>query len=311
MVYATFDRYSRRGSSMSQKIEANSQQSPLFMSTSCGNCGKTDLKLSLCSRCHFQKYCGKECQKAHWPEHKLVCQVGAQKEDHNDLGASNEEKLWNSIQQQSNVWQKANTAALSNPISMMVPGGNIAPLLETPFFSQQQKEKVAIDLGCGNGKSTIYLLEKGWKVIAVDKNESCLQRLGKVAQQWIKTEQLSIVHSSVEEYSFSIKPHLVVVNDVFPYCSPAKLRLVWDKIYNSLEEDGYLIGSLFDRDGSSTLTWNTCWFVDNIKFVEEFLDASPYRREICRYRPKSYKPERSNIIEFSVKKASQVKETKN
>ena len=30
-------------------------------------------KLSLCSRCQRISYCSKECQKLHWPLHKLVC----------------------------------------------------------------------------------------------------------------------------------------------------------------------------------------------------------------------------------------------
>ena len=27
-----------------------------------------------CSRCHSERYCGRECQVKHWPEHKRRCQ---------------------------------------------------------------------------------------------------------------------------------------------------------------------------------------------------------------------------------------------
>jgi len=278
---------------MAQKVEINSTQSLFSVATSCGNCGKTDLKLLQCSRCFFQQYCGKECQKAHWPQHKQVCKVAAPKK----------EKLWNHIQQQSDRCQKANTDAFSILFPPSVPSGKIAPLLETLFHFQLEQEKVAIDLGCGNGKSTIYLLERGWKVFSIDKDEKSLQLLSNVAQHWIKANKLVVVSGNVEDYSFSVKPHLVVISDVLPYCDAAKVRGIWDKIYNSLEENGYLIGSLFDQAGASIIPWRTCWFVDNIKFVEDLLDASAYRREICRYRPKNNRIERSNIIEFGAKKA--------
>ena len=44
--------------------------------TRCAYCGKGEadgVKLLLCSRCRNVKYCDRECQKAHWPEHKLTC----------------------------------------------------------------------------------------------------------------------------------------------------------------------------------------------------------------------------------------------
>ena len=40
----------------------------------CDSCGTTDAsKLKLCSRCLKVRFCGEACQRAAWPEHKLVC----------------------------------------------------------------------------------------------------------------------------------------------------------------------------------------------------------------------------------------------
>lgn len=38
----------------------------------CANCSKTNCKLR-CSKCSTVYYCGPECQKAHWQEHKKIC----------------------------------------------------------------------------------------------------------------------------------------------------------------------------------------------------------------------------------------------
>ena len=50
---------------------------------SCGQCGTsgTDIKLRRCARCHFQTYCGENCQKAHWSLHKLNCKVVEKPQD--------------------------------------------------------------------------------------------------------------------------------------------------------------------------------------------------------------------------------------
>ncbi len=42
----------------------------------CGKCGReetVDRKLQNCSRCIWQGYCNRDCQRAHWSEHKKVC----------------------------------------------------------------------------------------------------------------------------------------------------------------------------------------------------------------------------------------------
>ena len=42
----------------------------------CANCKSeqsSSVKLSSCARCKKVKYCSKECQKNHWPKHKISC----------------------------------------------------------------------------------------------------------------------------------------------------------------------------------------------------------------------------------------------
>lgn len=43
----------------------------------CARCQKPAAKLR-CSRCHVMRYCGEACHKAHWEDHKLLCERLAQ-----------------------------------------------------------------------------------------------------------------------------------------------------------------------------------------------------------------------------------------
>ena len=39
----------------------------------CANCERTEPTMSSCARCGLVKYCGRDCQRAHWKEHKTLC----------------------------------------------------------------------------------------------------------------------------------------------------------------------------------------------------------------------------------------------
>jgi hypothetical protein len=54
-----------------------------YQEPSCFKCGKTEVELgnapNKCARCQRAWYCGKDCQKAHWKDHKPVCIPPAQR----------------------------------------------------------------------------------------------------------------------------------------------------------------------------------------------------------------------------------------
>jgi len=56
----------------------STQDSPNAGATSCARCGKSASEagkqaLMKCSRCLKTMYCGRECQTAHWKQHKAIC----------------------------------------------------------------------------------------------------------------------------------------------------------------------------------------------------------------------------------------------
>ncbi len=45
------------------------------------------------------------------------------------------------------------------------------------FFSRESLSKTALDIGCGSGIDTIYLLNNGWQVTAIEKEAGGIQQL--------------------------------------------------------------------------------------------------------------------------------------
>ena len=39
----------------------------------CAGCKRPGVGLRACSRCHAARYCSRECQAGHWPQHKREC----------------------------------------------------------------------------------------------------------------------------------------------------------------------------------------------------------------------------------------------
>lgn len=51
---------------------------PIHAAHVCAHCGRKDEegeRLEVCAGCRDRKYCNKECQKAHWKLHKIICSI--------------------------------------------------------------------------------------------------------------------------------------------------------------------------------------------------------------------------------------------
>ena len=101
----------------------------------------------------------------------------------------------------------------------------------------------AIDLGCGDGTETAFLLTRGWYVHAVDGAEAGIKRLiEKIPQearvrlqtQVAKFEKVTLPQTDLIHASYSI-----------PFCHPDHFPALWGKIKNALNSGGRFAGQLF------------------------------------------------------------------
>ena len=113
--------------------------------------------------------------------------------------------------------------------------------------------RFAIDLGCGAGRDTQLLLERGWSVLAIDGHAQAIARLH--ARPVCATAGARLT-TRVETFEQADLPPCDLLNASFalPFCPPGAFGALWQKINASIRPGGRFSGQFFgDRDSWSIL----------------------------------------------------------
>ncbi|AKG24127.1 class I SAM-dependent methyltransferase [Calothrix sp. 336/3] len=106
----------------------------------------------------------------------------------------------------------------------------------------------AVDLGCGDGRDTIEILNQGWQVLAIDAEPEAIQRL-------TNRPQVNLAHLETQIVKFedlNLPQNIDLINASFslPFCLPQSFPILWQKIVNSLRPGGRFCGQLFGEQDS-------------------------------------------------------------
>lgn len=110
------------------------------------------------------------------------------------------------------------------------------------FIEIERKTGKAIDLGCGAGRDTIFLIKNNWKVIGIDKEntkEMILENLNDKEKDCFRYFKSEFEDINLESNN------LVVANYSIPFCKKTKFPEFWDKIINSIEKERIFCRKLF------------------------------------------------------------------
>lgn len=110
------------------------------------------------------------------------------------------------------------------------------------FIEMKIKPSNAIDLGCGAGRDTIYLIKNGWNVLSIDKEDTGKFISGKLNEEEIK--RFRFVRQDFENIELE-KNNLLVANFSIPFCKKDCFNELWNKITNSILKERILCGKFF------------------------------------------------------------------
>lgn len=139
------------------------------------------------------------------------------------------------------------------------------------------KEKIkhgkAIDLGCGMGNDTIFLLKNNWEVISIDKEnveKDILERLDDEEIKRFKFERQKFEKIKLE------KCNLIVANKSLSFCYKNCFDELWNKIIDSILPGGYFVGNFFgDKDDwKDTMKDKTFLSEEEVRNLFEYFEKS-------------------------------------
>jgi tellurite methyltransferase len=102
---------------------------------------------------------------------------------------------------------------------------------------------LAVDLGCGAGSESIFLLQHGWQVLAIDQQESAIQKLSAS----VPPNTMGHLETQVTLFkTINLPPaDLIWAGRSLPFCEPEEFNALWHKICGALLPNGRFAGDFF------------------------------------------------------------------
>lgn len=127
----------------------------------------------------------------------------------------------------------------------------------------------AIELGCGAGNDTVYLIKNNWNVLAIDREnveERITKRLNDEEREKFRFQKQSFESLELE------KNNLIVANYCLPFCNKNNFKELWNKINDSILKEGYFVGNFFGNNDEWKNTKEKMTFLAKEEVIELFKD---------------------------------------
>ncbi len=116
-------------------------------------------------------------------------------------------------------------------------------LLALDRFGAPPAGALAIDLGCGDGRDTIEMLRRGWRVVAVDAEPEALRRLQD--RPLPPGSELTPIVARFEDVPLPLGLSLVNSSFAMPLCEPEAFHRLWQRIREALPAGGRFSGQWY------------------------------------------------------------------
>lgn len=100
----------------------------------------------------------------------------------------------------------------------------------------------AVELGCGDGTDSRFLLTAGWQVLAIDAEPGAIDRVGRLAAG---LGGLTTRLARFEEIDGLPPADLIVAAYTLPFCPPDAFDRLWSHVRTSLSGGGRFSGNFF------------------------------------------------------------------
>jgi SAM-dependent methyltransferase len=114
-------------------------------------------------------------------------------------------------------------------------------------FEREGRTGFAVDLGCGDGRETVEIARRGWRVLAIDAEPGAIERLRRRAGL-AGNPRVEAVVARFTDVEWE-QADLVNSGFALPFAPRAEFDAAWRRIRGSLSSGGRFSGQLFgDHD---------------------------------------------------------------
>ena len=129
---------------------------------------------------------------------------------------------------------------------------------------------LAVDIGAGEGRDTLELLKRGWRVVAADGHPDAFSHLWARVPEALKSR---LTTTQVNFAETQVGPcDLVNASFALPFCEPQHFPGLWSRIVAAIRPGGRFAGQFFgDRDSWASFPGRTHHSRDEVvKLLEGF-----------------------------------------
>ena len=137
-----------------------------------------------------------------------------------------------------------NESRMRNPKEFYKKTKNDVVRKELKYFINKVEHKTgkAIELGCGAGVNTEYLIKNNWEVIANDIED--VESLIKERLNKDELKRLKFVRKNFEEMELEDNDLIFACNSI-SFCKKENFQSLWTRIEKSIKVNGFFVGNFF------------------------------------------------------------------
>ena len=160
---------------------------------------------------------------------------------------------------------------------------------------------LAFDLGAGEGRDTLELLNRGWRVVAIDGHPEAFSHLLPRVPEGMRP-RLTTVLGSFEDTDISTCD-LVNASYALPFCEPRHFSQLWTRIVSAIRPGGRFAGQFFgDRDSWASIPDRTHHSRDDVMKLLNGFDVEMMRVEERDEAPEVRNPKHWHLFHVVAKK---------
>ena len=133
------------------------------------------------------------------------------------------------------------------------------------FIESSAHKGTALDLGCGDGRHSIFLARNGYSVTGLDISQVAIKKLEGIAKSEKLNSSLKLYHSDARDFGYPREEFdFVAAVTLFDHVPKKDVEPLFEKVTGSLKRDGVIFikvhtvkdpGKLNGSDKASELSW--------------------------------------------------------